>query len=264
MTQARKGRREAPLALSTPGRRADRGQRLLGGRLLGFLLRAARARAELLAVDLGGAGEVAVVRRALDVEHDVRDAPARLARALPAARSCGRRGSCARTRSGRRRRRRSPPRSARSRARGRAPRSPPRAAPRCTFRLLTIRLSSSPASASPALRRAARPDRSSRATRGAALARDDVRADLRQPALGGIRVAVVELLGDRQLEHAVAEELQPLVRRRAVGRPRRVREDVLDPLARKRVDQAPELRRVAGRRRVTGASRRSRRPARRS
>ena len=60
------------------GRRADRGQRLLGGRLLGFLLRAPGARAELLAVDLGGAGEVAFVGRAFDVEHEVRDAPARL------------------------------------------------------------------------------------------------------------------------------------------------------------------------------------------
>ena len=49
--------------------------------------------------------------------------------------------------------------------------------------------------------------------RGAALARDDVRADLRQPALGEVGEAVVERAGDRQLEDAVAEELQPLVRR---------------------------------------------------
>ena len=81
---------------------------------------------------------------------------------------------------------------------------------------------------------------------GAALARDDVRADLRQPALGGVRIAVVERPRDRELEHAVAEELQPLVRGRPVGRPGGVREDVLEPLARQRVDQPPERGRIAG------------------
>jgi hypothetical protein len=101
--------------------------------------------------------------------------------------------------------------------------------------------------------------------RRAALARDDVRADLREPALGRVRVAVVQLLRDRELEDAVAEELEPLVRGSAVGRPRRMGEDVLDPLARQRVDQAAEVGRVAGRRRAaTGAWRRSRRPAPRS
>ena len=80
---------------------------------------------------------------------------------------------------------------------------------------------------------------------GAALAGDDVRADLGQPPLGGVRIALVQLPRDRELEHAVAEELQPLVRRRPVGRPGGMREDVLDPLARQRVDQPPELAGIA-------------------
>jgi hypothetical protein len=46
---------------------------------------------------------------------------------------------------------------------------------------------------------------------GAARPRDDVRADLRQPPLGKVRVPRVDLVRDRQLEDAVAEELEPLV-----------------------------------------------------
>ena len=68
--------------------------------------------------------------------------------------------------------------------------------------------------------------------RRAALPRDDVRANLREPAFRVVRIAVVQLRRDRELEDAVAQKLQPLVRRRAVGRPGGVREDVLDPLAR--------------------------------
>ena len=63
------------------------------------LLGAAGARAELLTVDLRRAREVALVRRPFGVEHRVRHGPAPSSRALPAARSCGRRGSCSRTRS---------------------------------------------------------------------------------------------------------------------------------------------------------------------
>jgi hypothetical protein len=47
---------------------------------------------------------------------------------------------------------------------------------------------------------------------------------------------------DRELEHAVAEELEPLVRLAAFARPRRVGEDVLRQLRRKRVDQLREVR----------------------
>jgi hypothetical protein len=65
-----------------------------------------------------------------------------------------------------------------------------------------------------------------------------VRADLRQAALGEVRIALVERLGDRELENAVAEELETLVRLGAFGGPRRVCEDVRQPRRRQRVDQA--------------------------
>jgi hypothetical protein len=45
----------------------------------------------------------------------------------------------------------------------------------------------------------------------------------------------------RQLEDAVAEELEPLVRGAALARPRRVREDGLRQLRRERVDQLREV-----------------------
>ena len=67
---------------------------------------------------------------------------------------------------------------------------------------------------------------------GAARPRDDVRADLRHPPLAEVRVAVVERARDRELEHAVAEELEPLVRGRPVGSPGRVGEDGLGALRR--------------------------------
>jgi hypothetical protein len=46
---------------------------------------------------------------------------------------------------------------------------------------------------------------------GAARPRDDVRADLRQPSLGEVGEPRVDLVRDRELENAVAEELEPLV-----------------------------------------------------
>ena len=73
-----------------------------------------------------------------------------------------------------------------------------------------------------------------------------MRPDLRELALAEVGVPLVELPCDRQLEDAVPEELEPLVGRRAVRRPRRVREDVLQALGRELVDQSVE----AG---VTGA-----------
>jgi hypothetical protein len=73
-----------------------------------------------------------------------------------------------------------------------------------------------------------------------------VRPDLRELALAEVGVPLVKLPGNRELEDAVSEELEPLVRRRAVRRPRRVREDVLQALGRELVDQSVE----AG---VTGA-----------
>src|SRR5581483_5981785 len=47
---------------------------------------------------------------------------------------------------------------------------------------------------------------------GAARTRDDVRADLREPSLGEVWMPRVERVRDRELEHAVAEELEALVR----------------------------------------------------
>jgi hypothetical protein len=79
---------------------------------------------------------------------------------------------------------------------------------------------------------------------GAAGARDNVRADLGEPSLGEVRKALVEGASDGELEDAVAEELQPLVRRGAVGRPRGVREDGRQALRRELLDQA--LQRGAG------------------
>jgi hypothetical protein len=56
----------------------------------------------------------------------------------------------------------------------------------------------------------------------------------------------VEGVRDRELEDAVAEELEPLVRGAAVARPRRVREDGLRQLRRERVDQLREFPGVRG------------------
>jgi hypothetical protein len=67
-----------------------------------------------------------------------------------------------------------------------------------------------------------------------------VRPDLRELSLGEVRVALVELARNGELENAVAQELQALVGRRAVRRPRRVREDVLQALRRELEDQSVE------------------------
>jgi hypothetical protein len=54
-------------------------------------------------------------------------------------------------------------------------------------------------------------------------------------------MAVVERVGDGELEDAVAEELEPLVRRAALARPRGVGEDGLCQLRREPVDQLREV-----------------------
>jgi hypothetical protein len=64
---------------------------------------------------------------------------------------------------------------------------------------------------------------------------------------------LVEIVRNGEVENAVAEELEPLVRRRGVGCPVGMSEDVLEPLRRKRLDQVLELVRFAGRRAATGA-----------
>jgi hypothetical protein len=68
-----------------------------------------------------------------------------------------------------------------------------------------------------------------------------VGTDLGELALGEIRVARVERVRDGQLEDAVAEELEALVRRATFARPRRVGEDGLRQLRRELVDQLREV-----------------------
>ena len=76
---------------------------------------------------------------------------------------------------------------------------------------------------------------------GAGRARDDVRADLREPPLGEVRVPRVERVRNRQLEDAVAEELEPLVRGATVARPRCMGENRPGELWWEPVDQLREV-----------------------
>jgi hypothetical protein len=64
-----------------------------------------------------------------------------------------------------------------------------------------------------------------------------MRPNLRQPALRQFRIPVVERPRYGELEDAVAEELEPLVRVGAVGGPRGMGKRVLDQLRRELVDQ---------------------------
>ena len=66
-------------------------------------------------------------------------------------------------------------------------------------------------------------------------------ADLRQPPFRGIGEAVEHCPRDSELENAVAEELEPLVRLRTILGPGRMGEDLLAPSGRKLLDQAAEL-----------------------
>jgi hypothetical protein len=68
-----------------------------------------------------------------------------------------------------------------------------------------------------------------------------VGADFREPSFGRVAEAVEDGSCDRELENAVAEELEPLVRRGAVVGPGRVGEDVSEPLGRQLVEQPAEL-----------------------
>jgi hypothetical protein len=64
---------------------------------------------------------------------------------------------------------------------------------------------------------------------------------------------VVQGARDRELEDAVAEELEPLVAQRPVGRPRGVREDRVGSAGRECVDQARERPGIPLRATFTGA-----------
>jgi hypothetical protein len=68
-----------------------------------------------------------------------------------------------------------------------------------------------------------------------------VRPDLREPSLRGLGEAVEDGARDRELEDAVPEELEPLVRLRADLGPGSVREDLLLPFGRELRYQPPEL-----------------------
>jgi triphosphoribosyl-dephospho-CoA synthetase len=81
-----------------------------------------------------------------------------------------------------------------------------------------------------------------------------VRADLRQPPFGEVGEPLVQRPGDGELEDAVAEELEPLVGIAAVGRPRRVRERVVETLRRELLDEGSEPGAVARRFAATGAT----------
>lgn len=98
----------------------------------------------------------------------------------------------------------------------------------------------------------------------AAGAADDVRPDPRQLALARLREALVERLRDRELEDAVAEELEPLIGCGPVVDERRMREDPGREVLRQLVDER-EQRCARSRLRVASRGRRcSRRPDRRS
>ena len=75
---------------------------------------------------------------------------------------------------------------------------------------------------------------------GARTPGDDVRANLRKLPLRELRVPVVQRACDDEAEHAVPEELEPLVGLDSVVRLRGVAEDLLEPLRREPVDQLLE------------------------
>ena len=68
-----------------------------------------------------------------------------------------------------------------------------------------------------------------------------MRAHLRELPFGEVGMARVERVRDGELEHAVAEELEPLVRLGPVGRPRSMGERDRLPVGRERVDQRREV-----------------------
>jgi hypothetical protein len=80
-----------------------------------------------------------------------------------------------------------------------------------------------------------------------------VRPNLGEPPLGELGILFVERPRDRELEDAVSEELEALVRRRAVRRPGAVREDVLDSRLGKLGDELRQVAGLSGGLAVTGA-----------
>ena len=68
-----------------------------------------------------------------------------------------------------------------------------------------------------------------------------MRPNLRQPPFRRSGEAVEHRARDRELEDAVAEELEPLVRLGAILGPRSMREHLLEPVFRQLPDQSAEL-----------------------
>jgi hypothetical protein len=220
-------------------------QRLARGVLLRRLLRVSRSDARLLALDHGRAGELALVRRALDVEHGVRDGEGAARELLLEFRlvvDVARHGVLDSVGEGgddRGADRLEPVLDIERAERCLDERGDDVPVPRELVQLLG-RDTCAVLDEFRAQVEAAPDD-------GAALTRDDVRADLREPALLVVGELLVELLRDREPEDAVAEELEPLVRSRAILGPGRVREDADGPLRRERVDERREGLRCSGR-----------------
>ncbi len=192
----------------------------LRGALLGVLLGAAAARAEPLTLDDGGDGERPLVRGPVGLEDVVRHLAALRGRGPPAAPSCGRRNWSPHTRSARGKPPRSRLRSGRSRARGRGLPAPPRATPRGHCEFLARRSNLVARHACRMLEEQLLQAELVGDDR-AAPAGDDVRPQAGELPFCEVRVLVVQRARDRELEDAVAQEFEPLVRVAPVGCPRR-------------------------------------------
>src|SRR5215211_83412 len=238
------------------GRDAEAFERLAGGLLLGRLLGASRTNAELLAADGGRGGKAAVVRRPFHLDDALAAARERLlqlglvvdvarARVLDAVREGIDDRALDRLEAVLEEERRQ-----RGLEQGRE-----HVAVADEARELVVREARGPFTEADAELELTGHDRAARA-------RDDVGADLREPALTEVGEALVQLPRHGELEHAVAEELEPLVRVGPVRRPGGVCEDRLGSIRWQLVDQPPQL--VERAPLPTGAARRSRRPARRS
>src|SRR6266542_322621 len=225
---------------------AVRLERLLRGGLLSVLLRPPDADSGLLPVHHGRAGEAAVVGRALDGDDLVRDrrVPPRqllLQRGLEVDVLGG--GILDSPREGLDDRLRNPLEPVLEKERGEGGLhdcGQDVAVARELRRLLDAGLQAP--IAQPAIELELQSDR--RTARAGA----DVREDLRHPALGEVRVAVEEVAGDGEIQDAVAEELEPFVGGGAVGRPVRMRKDLIESLPWERLDQVLELVRFSRRR----------------
>ena len=109
-----------------------------------------------------------------------------------------------------------------------------------TFRLREMRWSSS-AGASPACSRSRSPSPSSFATAAQLWRETTCARTFASLPSDACAEAVEDRARDRELEDAVAQELEPFVRVCAVLDPRGVGEDLLEPVGRELRDQAAEL-----------------------